>query len=266
MRQYEKKSNIGFFLFWVCLLAMLGLLSYYFILFFRTGNIPSFKISESTSTQMEDNKESRDNNSPSNTGQNINIDIDINTKDDNLDEEIKVETPPNDNTDDDMDDEMRLGANAPLFIAGEIAPIGEFRNERGTEFTAGMLYFTGTYPQDFEQKNKGPKVVLDITLSFGWSNLPTFSEIETKLQEESSSVVLIDLPPLALLDLQIKTEEMDISTHTFNVIKETVDTYIHGLFKEQDIPSSIMDMARLRLSSAYLQRKYKNIELVPINQ
>lgn len=156
-----------------------------------------------------------------------------------------------------------IGPNAPIFTQGDITPLGEFTNDAGTAFVVGTLHFQGSFPSDFEQKNFGIESAVDISLVFGWKQLPNFAGLELELN--NTDEMIINLPKLRVLSIDIEVYE-SIPKTTMQEIETSIDTYIAMLFERQMIPNAMILMSQQRLANAYLQKNYNNIELIPFQQ
>lgn len=152
-----------------------------------------------------------------------------------------------------------FGFNSPVFIDGKITPTGEFTNYRGTVFVAGILSYSGTYPQDFEQLSSQESEV-SIELAFGWKKLPSFAEIKNKNKNENKAQLY--LPELSILDLKIR-----IKNSSYKVLSKEITTqvsqYLYTLFAQQLIPSRIVHLAQQRLAAAYIAKNKMSIKLIP---
>lgn len=154
-----------------------------------------------------------------------------------------------------------IGPNAPLFTEGTITPTGEFTNNAGTSFVVGTLYFKGNFPSDFAQKQFGIKSAVNITLAFGWRDLPNFAGIEKR----NTDNVSLMLPKLSILNIDIEVYESFPKT-TMQEIQNSIYAYIAMLFEQQLIPNTMMHLSQQRLSNAYIQKNYSNIEFIPFQQ
>lgn len=155
---------------------------------------------------------------------------------------------------------MTGSTESPIFTHSKITPTGQFTNYKGTVFSAGTLFFTGKFPQDFEQPNTGTNAEITIELSFGWNHLPNFGEIER--DNKKDTFVHVSLPPLTILDLQIGVKSSPYSEST-QQIKTQISEYIQSLFERQLISEKIVHLAQQRLAAAYIAQHYSSIELIP---
>lgn len=255
MKQYKQKSNTSYFLFWICLFLMLG-----FIVQSLTWLLPLLKnlnmsrINASQEQTLQDEKQ---------------MDDSTVTSSDMSDMPSGMSSNMPSGMSSDMFSEggmTYMGTNAPLFTQGDIVPVRQFKNERGSVFIASSLQYTGVFPQDFAQKDIGPKVLVDVSFDIGWIDLPNLIEIDVQARNQQSHIVKIPLPRLTVFNLKIETDNDNIDTPTMNDIKESISQYIYTLFEHQEIPFSIIEKSYTLLTSAYQQLGYEDIDLVPYNK